>query len=567
MLLLAACADEPTASVREPEPKPAPRVLGLYEITLTGIGGPDMQSSVAAVPAGPGQSLSPVTTGLSLEMMSATTASHGTRGQGGQRYITSLYRVRNTSGAAVSNLTMIPATTASTISGTPFTQLLLFNGTAASTTLAAQFAPSGAVAVTDEGALKTTGTDVLQVFEESEVAAIVPPPEVTGLFPYGFVVRNPATPDSRILPSAANPNEFSGAVTIAFRYPLQPTASADPYSVSFYMLAVEDTETRVTESIEEGQDSASVRQIRERAAALGATTVTVLAGSTAADPAVADYPGQRQICTVRTAGAAGAPTQLITKPAAYAVIRVYRTGESPDACGAYFRSGTAQPAAFNMPYTLTLRAMDIYGNVRSTPADTVQLVSLSGPTVTLPAPAALISGVRTFTVSYGDYGTSQLRAVGRRNRGKDSVAVVGITRTWTGNVSTDWTTGGNWVQNVAPGALDSVLIPAFRPSYPVLAGNLSIGGVHVQDGATVSLGSFDLTATASVFTGAAGGSITDGRLVLAGTGTGHTVQGTLPQIQVTGNYSLAGPVVSRARVEVAGGRLRTVGHRLQTISY
>ena len=39
LLLLAACADEPT-SIREPHPGPGqpPRVLGVYEITLTGIG-------------------------------------------------------------------------------------------------------------------------------------------------------------------------------------------------------------------------------------------------------------------------------------------------------------------------------------------------------------------------------------------------------------------------------------------------------------------------------------------------------------------------------------------------
>jgi hypothetical protein len=37
-------------------------------------------------------------------------------------------------------------------------------------------------------------------------------------------------------------------------------------------------------------------------------------------------------------------------------------------------------------------------------------------------------------------------------------------------------------------------------------------------------------------------------------------------MQVTGRYTLAGPVTARARVLLAGGRLRVSGHRLQTTS-
>lgn len=559
LLLAAACVDDPTATPRAPEPKPAPRVLGVYEITLTGIGTSEMRSSVSAVPSGPGQSLNPLSAGtISLELMSSSWITHGIRGQGGQRYLAFTYRVRNRSAASVSNMTFVAITTAQTVAGTPFLSLLRPDGTAADTAIASQIVPAGPVTITDEGTLASTRTDVLQVFDESEVAAIPLPAGATGVFPYGFVARNPATPNSRTLPVAANANDFGGSVTLAFRYPLQSSSSADPYTMSVMLLAVEDTDTRVTESIEEGQDSSAVRQVRERAAALSATTVTVLAGSPAADDAVADYPGQRQICSVRTAGTAGSPTTFITAPAAYALIRVYRPGETLSTCGAYYRTGTAARGALGMPYNLTLRAMDLYGNVKTAQVDTVQLQSLAGPPVTLPAPAALISGIRSVDVTYSGYGSSLLRALGRRNRGAASIVVAGITRTWTGNVSTDWGTDGNWAQLSAPGSLDSVHIPALRPLYPVLDSGVAIGGVTVDNGASVDLDVFDLTASENVWAGMTGGiTSTSGRLVLAG--TSRTVKGRLPRLRVTGIYSLQDDLAASRGVELAGGRLRTSG--------
>lgn len=557
LLLLAACVDDPTAAVRQPEPTPAPRVLGVYEFTLTGIGTPEMRASVAAVPSGPGQALNPLGSGVIFESMSTGSITHGTRGQGGQRYISYTYRVRNSTGAAIGNLTMIPVTRSNTIAGTPFSAITLQNGTAASASIAPLVVPAGAVSLTDVGGLRSTDIDVLQVFEESEIAAITPPAGVTGMFPYGFVVRNPSTPGSRTLPHTTDTNQFSGALTFAFRYPLQSSSSADPYTMSFQAIAIEDTETRVTESIEEGQDSSAVRQVRDRAAALGATTVTVLAGSTAADAAVTDYPGQRQICPVRTAGAAGSPTTTITAPGAYALLRVYRTGETMDACGAYFRGGTATPAAYNMQYALTLRAMDLYGNVKTAQVDTVRLEPVAGPAATVPAPAALTGGAKTVIITYSGYGTSVLRAVGRRNRGAASVTVAGMTRIWTGNADTDWGTGGNWDVGVAPGPLDTAYIPAFRPFYPVLTSNVAIGGVTVTDGVTVSLNAFDLTAGGDVAAGATGGiTSTTGRLILAG--SNNTVRGRLPRIRVTGVYSVQdGALDARGGVELAGGRLQT----------
>jgi hypothetical protein len=580
---LAACADQPTEPPLGPEPpKPAPVPLGLYEITLSGLDGSDptsLQTSkavpVTLSPSGGGASMAmtPVNSGLTLETVSSTTFTEGTRGQGGQRYISVTYRVRNTTGGPLSNLTIIPATSASTIAGTPFTSVLLFNNTAASNTVAQNMVPTGSVYLGDDTRMRSKHPDVLQVFTEAEVAAISPPAGVTGLFPYGFVVSNPNSAVSRTLPNAANANDWGGVVTFAFRYPLQtPSAASDPFFVSFLVLAVQDTETRMTESIEERQDTAGVRRARERATALGATTVTVLAGSPAADPFVTDYPGQRQICNVRTSGTSASPTRFITNDGAYTELAIYRPGQALDPCTAYYINGSPTPANYGMTYMVTLRAMDRYGNVKTTAADTVTLTSSDG-TAAMPPAGALVSGVRNRNTTYTTYGLSTLFAVGRRLRGNTPVFMNGMTRTWEGDVDTNWFTDGDWVQNYHPGVQDSVVIPGDRTFYPLLVQNTTIKGITMTDGVTtqpfINLSSFDLTVSGNVALGNNGTFTGTGRLVL--TGTSNTIGGGLSNFNVrnlriteTGRYSVTSNInVTGGRIVVQGGRLRNEKQRIR----
>ena len=72
-------------------------------------------------------------------------------------------------------------------------------------------------------------------------------------------------------------------------------------------------------------------------------------------------------------------------------------------------------------------------------------------------------------------------------------AVVVTATTWTGNVSQDWFTAGNWTAGVPTSTIDAV-IPTGRPLYPVLAsGNpvtraLSNAGTITQAGGTIAVG-------------------------------------------------------------------------------
>jgi Leishmanolysin len=429
LLAFAACTGDTNPGTLPPDPPAAPTPLGVYTIGVTGIAAGEPHSTITPVRAGDGEgaraTLTNAGAGLVFEQVSTSTLTEGTRGAGGQKYISFTYRVRNGTGAALNNLTVLMVSRSNTIPGTPISTLKRVDGTNADPAIASLVVPTGAVALrSDQVTMQAVDPDVIQVFQESEVAAIPLPAGVTGIFPYGLVVRSATLgAPNRTLPAASSANQFDGVVTLSFRLPLQSSTTQDVNAIFFEILAVQDSETRLTESMEEAQDSSAVRRLRERAAALGATTVTVLAGSPAAGPEVADYPGQRQICSVRTAGTAASPVSYITSPAAYTRLELLRPGESVSACAASFRSGTAARPTLNTPYSVNVRAMDRYGNVIAGAADTVALSQASGPAATFGAAAALVGGEANLAVTYQANGASLLNAVGRRVRGQRSIEV------------------------------------------------------------------------------------------------------------------------------------------------
>ncbi|HEX5871818.1 MAG TPA: leishmanolysin-related zinc metalloendopeptidase, partial [Longimicrobium sp.] len=282
--------------------------------------------------------------------------------------------------------------------------------------------------------------------------------------------------------------------------------------------------TRLTESLEEAQDTSSVRRVRERAASLGATTVTVLAGSPAAAPEVADYPGQRQICTVRTAGTAASPTTYITNPAAYTRVNLLRPGETLSACGAYFRGGTPATLAPGVAHTMTLAAMDRYGNLRAV-LDSVQLERVSGPTATFGPRTALVGGQAGISVTFGGYGTSVLRAAGRRHREEHPVEV---------GATTVAAHAGSW-----QAAMAGTAVPA-RPAVVVRDGG---GNAVAGRTVTFSVGSGGGSVAGGVATTDAAGVATVGDWFLGPAADLNTLTATVSGAGVTGSpvtFSAAG---------------------------
>lgn len=315
-IVAGACADLPS----EPSEKrfPESRTLGLVEISLTGIGTPQMRASAAPpepADAGARLGLTPVSeagrSGIQLRALSSGTFTYGVRGAAGSyRYIFVTFEVRNasTSGVAYTtarkNLTFIAVATSATISGTAVKEILKFDGTPASTSDAQNWIPTGAAYLTIPQTISALSADVLQVFTETEAASFGVPAGVTA-FPYGFMTRHATATDTRTLPANPAAGVYDGFVTFAFKVPLPVAQSNDPYSVKLMVMAVDDSETRVTQSVEE-RDAPSQAAFDAKVTALSATGVTLLTGGS--------YSGtvaKRTLCGVRASGTVAVPIAYV----------------------------------------------------------------------------------------------------------------------------------------------------------------------------------------------------------------------------------------------------------------
>jgi hypothetical protein len=168
-----------------------------------------------------------------------------------------------------------------------------------------------------------------------------------------------------------------------------------------------------------------------------------------------------------------------------------------------------------------------------------------------------VNGVRAGTCSI----TATSGAVG----GEMIFDVTGMTRTWNGSASADWSNGANWDLGVSPAGVDSVTIPAGTPNNPALVGSTPIGGVTVADGATLSLGAFNLTMGANLVTGTTGGIVGGGAGVLDLNGTG-AARGRVPSLWVTGDYSLSGDLLVVAPQSIRAGRMHNPSYQLRIVA-
>jgi flagellar basal body rod protein FlgG len=107
---------------------------------------------------------------------------------------------------------------------------------------------------------------------------------------------------------------------------------------------------------------------------------------------------------------------------------------------------------------------------------------------------------------------------------------------WTGATSTAWATATNFSPNGVPTNSDVVWVRAASANQPVLGGSVSVGGIIIDAGASLNIGSSTLT-LASI--GYVYGSVisSGGRFSLVQTGTYF---GSLPTTDVNGSWSAAG---------------------------
>ena len=94
---------------------------------------------------------------------------------------------------------------------------------------------------------------------------------------------------------------------------------------------------------------------------------------------------------------------------------------------------------------------------------------------------------------------------------------------WTGNVSRDWNTAGNWNKGIVPDALASVLIPP-ATNNPLISSDVAVQNIEVQSGAIVSIGTVGrLTVSGSILNNAG----TNGLIIQSSSvGTGSLIHNT-----------------------------------------
>jgi hypothetical protein len=127
------------------------------------------------------------------------------------------------------------------------------------------------------------------------------------------------------------------------------------------------------------------------------------------------------------------------------------------------------------------------------------------------------------------------------------VLPTGAVKIWIGEVGTDWSDPSNWSPSGVPVATDNVQIPS-SANDPVLSNNVSVRDLTVDASVTVNTFGFALTASGNVdATGLVMGS---GTVALNGSGT--TVRGNLPSIQVTGAVTVVNQLTATGNLSVLG---------------
>ncbi len=161
--------------------------------------------------------------------------------------------------------------------------------------------------------------------------------------------------------------------------------------------------------------------------------------------------------------------------------------------------------------------------------------------------------IGTYTVTVGD------------NLGctfTDNVTIGIGTFTWTGAVSSDWNTPGNWSCNGVPGPTDDVVIPNVSPNFFPVIGNFDAFArdLTIHPGATLTYAT-----TGSYNFGIYGGCVVNGSFTQTGNryvrffGNGNTISGTgtvLVDVEFTSgsSYSLGSNIAAR-NVLFSGGTL------------
>lgn len=121
---------------------------------------------------------------------------------------------------------------------------------------------------------------------------------------------------------------------------------------------------------------------------------------------------------------------------------------------------------------------------------------------------------------------------------------------WTGDVNTDWHTGGNWDDGNVPTSSDNVTIPSSLTNYPIVSSEVAeCDDITIENGGSLTISStYSVTVNGDLNLNGTG-TITHsgtGDVILAGTSKNINVSGSEDisdaELQITGSYTLGGTI-------------------------
>ena len=185
----------------------------------------------------------------------------------------------------------------------------------------------------------------------------------------------------------------------------------------------------------------------------------------------------------------------------------------------------------------------VYNQLGQTQADGITWSSSNPSVATVNASTGAVTAVAV--------GTTTITATSEVNTQRTGSRTLTVTNqnTWEGDVSSDWSTVGNWSAGVVPGASTVTTIPASGtiPNLPVLTANGQVLDLSVGSGRTLGLGGFTLQVYGTV---TATGTISAGTLLFSGSDAG--LQGGFGPLQITGAAVVEGATRTTGPVSVTG---------------
>jgi uncharacterized delta-60 repeat protein len=299
-------------------------IAGLLEVRIEGIG--DATSAVATFTAASGNS-SVNTRALTalpdsvLKLVRREVSFHdvGNPGDSGaMRYIQASFELTNLRITNFNNLNLIAINLASnSIGGTAISGILNARGEAITNNTTAQaFMPTHGMQTTRSGLGVNPYSADLQFFTQTEAnavqtqAALLNPALVGDVLQYGFVAHNNAGGRAIEGSSCSTPDCNKGVISLAYKFPLVSPRAANPWGFTAYFVVMDQTETFVSQSLEEQDQCTVLSQTQFLPVTTTLPAVRTLQGSS--------YHGANleRLTGVRTAGTNAASLASLPLPSA-----------------------------------------------------------------------------------------------------------------------------------------------------------------------------------------------------------------------------------------------------------